>query len=109
MLIQIQGQSSGQTSPQTRIAAQKVLETAISRVNPRLSRGVKYIENESKWDIGVGGRFAHELMFEIVMDTDGIMETIVDGIQKNWRYDPLLAELICKHGLRRFPHLVIIL
>ena len=58
-------------------AAQKVLETAISRVNPRLSRGVKYIENESKWDVGVGGRFAHELMFEIVMDTDGIHKLVL--------------------------------
>ena len=77
-----------------RTAAQKVLETAISRVNPRLSRNVKYIENESNWDIGGGGRFAHELMFEITMDTDGLMETIVDGIQKNWRHDPLPAELM---------------
>ena len=77
-----------------RTAAQKVLETAISRVNPRLSRSVKYLENESKWDIGGGGRFAHELMFEIAMDTDGLVETIVDGIQKNWRNDPLPAELM---------------
>ena len=52
------------------------------------------LENESKWDIGGGGRFAHELMFEILMDTDGLLETIVDGIQKNWRHDPLPAELM---------------
>ena len=77
-----------------RTAAQKVLETAIARVNPQLSRCVKYLENESKWDIGGGGLFAHELMFEVLMVTDGLLETIVDGIQKNWRHDPLSAELM---------------
>ena len=46
-------------------------------------------------DIGFGGRFAHELMFQISMDADGLMETIVvDGIQKNWWHDPLPAELM---------------
>ena len=41
--------------------------------------------NQSKLDIGgslIGGDhdYAHESRFDIEMDTDGFMETIVDGI-----------------------------
>ena len=76
-----------------RIAAQKVLETALSRVNPSYAKLVNYLKDESKWDL-VGGDYSGEHLFDIELDEDGMMEAILDGIKRNWRSDPLPAELI---------------
>ena len=66
--------------------------------------------NESKLDIGgslIGGDhdYAHESRFDIEMDTDGFMETIVDGFQKYWGHNPLPAELM-EAWLSKITHLV---
>ena len=76
-----------------RIAAQKVLEAALSRVSPLLSKNVNYVKEESKWDL-IGCDYSGEHTFTLLIDEEGLVESIMDGIKGNWRSDPLPAELV---------------
>ena len=75
-----------------RNAGQKVIETALARFHPMLSRNVKYVQNESKFDLK--GDFSAEHTFSLEVETGNLLEKILEGIHQNWRSDPFPAELL---------------
>ena len=75
-----------------RAAAQKVMETSVSRISPSLSEKMNWFKEESKWDLN--GDFSGEHVFGIQIDNDKIADIILEGIKKNWKSDPFPARLL---------------
>ena len=79
-----------------RVAAQKVLETAVSKLSSNLSRQLNWSKEESQWDIKdkIDGEFSGTHVFEVEVDRDKLPEFILEAIKKNWKSDPFPAKLI---------------
>ena len=79
-----------------RVAAQKVLETAVSKLSSNLSRQLNWSKEESQWDIKdkIDGEFSGTHVFEVEVDRDKLSEFILEAIKKNWKSDPFPAKLI---------------
>ena len=75
-----------------RNAGMKVLENAVYRFNPRLSRTLVYVEDESRWDLK--GDFSAEHTFSLELEEDKLLEMFLEGIKDNWRSDPFPARLV---------------
>jgi hypothetical protein len=79
-----------------RVAAQKVLETAVSKLSWTLSKKINWFKEESKWDLEekVDGEFSGFHTFGIEIDNDDPTEIILEHIKKNWKQEPFPAKLI---------------
>ena len=75
-----------------RVVAQKVIETAVSK----LSKHLNWSKEESKWDIEdkIYDEFSGTHVFGIEVDRDNLTEFILEAIRKNWKSDPFPAKLI---------------
>ena len=79
-----------------RSAAEKVLETVVSKVNWKLSKKVKWFKDESKWDLDekVDGEFSSVHTFGIELEVDDPTEVILEFIRNNWKSYPFPAKLV---------------
>ena len=64
-------------------AGKKVLENAVYRFNPKLSRILTYVEDETK--LNLKGDFSAEHTFSLKLDEDKLLEMVLEGIKENWR------------------------
>ena len=79
-----------------RSAAEKVLETVVSKVNWKRSKKVRKLKDESKWDLDekVDGEFSSVLTFGIELEFDDPTKVILDFIRNNWKSNPFPAKLV---------------
>ena len=75
-----------------RDAGKKVLENTVYRFNPILSRPLVYVEDESRWDLKED--FSAEHTFSLQFEEDKLFEMFLEGIEENWRSDPIPAQLL---------------
>ena len=79
-----------------RNAAQKVLETAVSKLSWNLSKEINWLKEESKWDIEdrIDGKYSGTHVFGVEVDRHNLTEFILEAIRKNWESDPFPAKLM---------------
>ena len=79
-----------------RVAAEKVLETGVSKVSRALSQKIEWSKEESKFDLDekVNGEFSGVHIFAIKISDEDPLEIILESVKKNWKRDPFPAELI---------------
>ena len=73
-------------------AGKKVLENAVYRFNPKLSRTLTYVEDETK--LNLKGDFSAEHTFSLKLEEYKLLEMVLEGIKENWRSDPFPARLV---------------